>query len=87
MKRSLIILSMIICIAVFTGCNKSGCDECLNQKEQFCTALSTVNCNSVYLTDNIDQLTRACGKDEATSFISTTTHNCNQGTLTCPQCE
>jgi hypothetical protein len=77
----------MVCMSVFTGCAKSGCEDCLYQKQEFCKALSQVGCNSVYLTDNIDQLNKACGNSEATSFISTTTQNCAQGTLTCPQCE
>jgi hypothetical protein len=87
MRLRLIVIVLIVCAFVFTGCAKSGCDDCVYQKQEFCKALSEVNCNSAYLTNNMDQLRKACGKDEANSFISTTTQNCMQGTLTCPQCE
>jgi len=87
MKALTGIISMFICISVFTGCNKSSCDDCLTQKQEFCNALSQAGCNSALLTDNLDQLTRACGSSEAQSFISTTTKDCAKGTLTCPQCE
>ena len=87
MKLNLLILSMILIIVFFTACTKSGCDDCIYQKQEFCKAIAEVNCNSAYLTNNIEQLTRACGSSDATSFISITTQNCTQGTLTCPQCE
>jgi hypothetical protein len=87
MKSIVKILFMILAITLFAACTKSGCDDCLYQKQEFCKAIAEVNCNSAYLTNNIEQLTRACGSSDATSFISTTTQNCTQGTLTCPQCE
>jgi hypothetical protein len=77
----------VIAFSVVTGCTEAGCDDCVYQKQEFCKAMSQVNCNSAYLTNNIEQLTRACGNADASSFISTTTQNCTQGTLTCPQCE
>ncbi len=81
------LISLSLILFVFSGCTKSGCDDCIYQKQEFCKAIAEVNCNSAYLTNNIEQLTRACGSNDATSFISTTTQNCTQGTLTCPQCE
>jgi hypothetical protein len=80
------ILFLLLCLP-FTACKKAGCNDCVYQKQEFCKALMQVNCNSVYLTDNIDYLIKACGNNDATSFISTTTQNCTQGNLTCPQCE
>ena len=78
---------LFLLILSFYGCAKGGCGDCIYQKQEFCKAMFQVNCNSIYLTDNIDLLVKACGNDEATSYISSATQNCQLGTLTCPQCE
>jgi hypothetical protein len=78
---------MFIGYSLLIGCTKAGCDDCLYQKQEFCNTMAQVNCNSAYLTDNIDQLTRSCGKDDANSFISATTKSCTHDSLTCPKCE
>lgn len=82
-----ILIFLMITGCFFSSCTESGCDDCTFQKQEFCRNLMEVNCNSAFLTNNIDQLNKACGKDEAESFISTTTHDCAQGTLSCPLCE
>jgi hypothetical protein len=86
-SKKIIVIISFLHFLFLNGCAKAGCDDCVYQKQEFCKAMFQVNCNSVYLTDNIDLLVRACGNDDATSFISSTTQNCQQGNLTCPQCE
>ncbi|MCK9612301.1 MAG: hypothetical protein PHR81_01095 [Bacteroidales bacterium] len=88
MKRLLFIGLMSAFTIFFAGCNKSGCDDCVQQKHQFCIALYETNCNSAFLTTYIDNLIKACGTDEANNYISVTTQQCTQGTLDCPdECE
>lgn len=84
--KNLIIITVFFCFAVFfAGCSKSKCDECTTQKREFCLMMFEVNCNSAYLTTNIDNLVRACGQSEANNYISTSTSGCTQGTLVCPE--
>ena len=87
MKLIIMLIAVVISSYLLTGCAKSGCDDCSYQKQQFCNAMSEYSCNGAALTDNIDQLTKACGSSDASDFISTTTKSCTAGNLTCPQCQ
>ena len=86
MKR-LLIVPIFLALILFTRCAKSGCDDCKLQKEEFCKAIQDVNCNSAFLTTNIDNLIKSCGKTEAQHYIDTAAQNCTAGKLTCTTCE
>ncbi len=83
MKISLVII-FFFCLIVFSACSKSGCDDCTYQKQEFCKGMFDVNCNGAFLTTNIDNMTKSCGKDETNNYIDTATQNCKAGTLVCP---
>lgn len=78
-------IAILLCI-ILLSCNKSGCDDCTAQKQEFCRILKENNCNSAAMTNYIDQLTTGCGKDEADAFIRKSTGECTSGTLICPDC-
>ncbi|HNW70287.1 MAG TPA: hypothetical protein PKI01_07790 [Bacteroidales bacterium] len=84
--KNLILIVTAACLSfLFSGCDKSGCDNCMVQKREFCLMMMQVNCNSAVLTTNIDYLVQACGQEEANNYISATTQSCTNGTLVCPE--
>ena len=86
MKR-LLIVPIFLALIFFTRCAKSGCDNCKIMKEEYCKAMRDMNCNSAFLTTNMDNLLKACGKSDAESYRDSAILNCTNGTLTCTSCE
>lgn len=86
MKIRLVFITLLL-ILILSGCTKTGCDDCTYQKAEFCKAMYDVNCNSAFLTTNIDNLIKSCGKDEADKYIDSSTKDCTQGKLECISCD
>ena len=80
------IVFIIFCLTIFfSGCSKSGCDDCKIQKREFCLMLKEANCNGAMIQTNIDNLLQACGQEVANNYISAATDSCTRGILVCPE--